>query len=91
MAAALIVCRIKNNSVQVSKKKWGNHNVRLNSPSQPTALILIYTKQLYMALEDVLLHEDLIELYTNILQDIEQYYIPVFEKYDITNKTAGQR
>ena len=42
-----------------------------------------------MALEDVLLHEDLIELYTNILKDIETYYVPVFEKYDIVNKTAA--
>jgi len=31
-----------------------------------------------MALEDVLLHEDLIELYSNILMDIEVHYIPVF-------------
>ena len=64
-------------------------NVRVNTPSQPTALILIYTKQLYMALEDVLLHEDLIELYSNILQDIEAFYIPVFENYEILNKTAA--
>ncbi len=54
-------------------------------------MIIIFTQQLYSALEDVLLHEDLLELYTKILHDFEAIYIPEFEAYEVKNKTAALR
>lgn len=75
----------------LKKLDWNDPNEKINIPTKFSAQILTNVKSLLSNIEDYLLTDDLIKIFKNIIKDIFQYYLPIFENRKDLTETARSR
>lgn len=70
---------------------WGDQNTKITNPTKPTNDLLTCIKQMIRAIEEYLHKENMSQLFTSILMDIEEFFLLDFKTLEASNALAGNR
>jgi vacuolar protein sorting-associated protein 54 len=75
----------------ISNLAWHNPQASLMLPTKFSAQILANTRSMYNSVEDYFLTEDLMKVFQQVVNDIAQNYLVIFENMNIQSKNTAQR
>lgn len=71
--------------------EWHNKNENFPTPTQFTAQILSNTKQMYSTIQDYVQDEEIIKIFSAVLNDISINYLGFFNNLKIESKVDAIR
>lgn len=78
-------------SKQLSNIPWGDQNTKITNPTKPTNDLLNSIKQMIRAIEEYLHKENMFQLFSSILMDIEEFFLDGFNRLEGSNSLAENR
>jgi len=83
--------RLTQMCASIEKLGWHRPQENINIPTKFSAQILANTRTMYNSVEDFFIPEDLIKVFQQIVDDISDNYLAIFEKMTVESKTTAQR
>ena len=82
---------MKSTTLEISRLEWNDPSIKIIVPTQLTASIVANTAQMFKAVKDLTFKEDLISVFSKILQSFREIYVSLFKGFEISSKTGAQR
>lgn len=71
--------------------RWGDPNQRITCPTDATQSVINAAQQMIRAIVEYLHPEYMFQLFSQILVDIEEFFLDCFKKIDVENELTGKR
>lgn len=86
-----MIFRLLINCKGLEQLEWKNKNEKFQIPSLYSAQILSNTKQMYSTIQDLIQEEEIIKVFSGVINDITVNYLGFFNTLKIESKIEALR